>query len=115
MVERWRAAGRMAPLPPGFLQVRILKGLAAEILVTGEYKEVTEPAFRLKTGKTRCLLVSVHSTGLTGEHDELAEQIQAEQKERKARHYPPVILRQARYLVNIKVDGRIVEASRYRF
>src|ERR1700720_2965729 len=60
-----------APLPP-FLELRIVRDLRTPISVSAENEEVTDSGFRLKTGKTRCWLVTAHYKGFTRASIELA-------------------------------------------
>src|SRR5437762_11544389 len=51
--------------PPLFFVSAHSKGLTAPICVTAHSKEVTDGQLRPKPGKTRCLLGTAHSKGLS--------------------------------------------------
>src|SRR5205823_154129 len=53
------------PSPHLFSELRILKGLRGLLFVTAHSKEVTDGQLRPKPGKTRCLLGTAHSKGLS--------------------------------------------------
>src|ERR1700730_14577712 len=66
VVFSWRQCGpSSAGTPPPFLELRIIRDLRTPISVSAENEEVTDSGFRLKTGKTRCWLVTAHCKGFT--------------------------------------------------